>query len=71
MKNTIVGDQIMLEILVSSLLLLLGVVLNLLPEAAVLNVLWTGYVLLAHRHSNPKSKLTSKPRSTYTGRALS
>ena len=54
---------------ISILILLLGLVLNLPTEACILNLLFTAWTLLAYR--NPKSKLTSKPRPTYTGRALS
>lgn len=62
----------MLCLVTSICLLTLGVVLNLPAEAAILNTLWAAYVVLAHLpKSNPKSKLTSKSRPTYTGRALS
>ena len=54
---------------ISILILLLGLVLNLPTEACILNLLFTAWTILAYR--NPKSKLTSKPRPTYTGRALS
>ena len=55
---------------ISILILLLGLVLNLPTEACILNLLFTAWTILAHfPKSNPK--LTSKPRPTYTGRALS
>lgn len=64
----------MFYLVTSICLLLLGLVLNIPQEAAVINCLWAAWVILAHLpNKTPKSKLTltSKPRPTYTGRALS
>ena len=56
---------------ISILILLLGLVLNLPTEACILNLLFTAWTLLAYLNSKSNSTLTSKPRPTYTGRALS
>lgn len=58
---------------ISLIVLLLGAISNvpgMMACAATLNTLWAVIVICAHIEPKPKSKLTSKPRPVYRGRAL-